>query len=734
MLEAADLLQVTRDSFASIPKRLGVQSPTPADHVRGRAIALKESETSIEALRHLLWRRLTRALDVGVDLPLSVRTARTAANGIGFKAAERLSPGVHAARRKRRDGDGSWLGLSSFPASLAEAIKTLPKSALATRPPLPFPEIVAHEIALILGHLDADALERSGLDPTVAETLRSGRAAALAALAAGGGWAAAAAAVSGAGFAPYIVAAQLSAFVPFLSGTAATSLLATLVNPLTVVLGIAAIGGVAAVRGGGAVRADVAARIGVLLAVRGQQSPDDGVAHLVTAFRLLAAGRAEPAPHLDGRERGEMRRRIARIEGRLRGPIPAAHGLPAGPWGAPLRSSRRGNPDRAVAGAVAALTAADMLYHAAAIDPKVLAAADFSRAADIGDPLALAACVEEFTTRGAFASLQGYTAEQVVLHRLIDDGHDVALAATSNTAGYDLLVDGQAVQVKCGQGLGLLSEHFEKHPDIPVIADAGLAAAAAASDHSWTAMVSTVDGFSLEGVRTLVDDALAAAGGLAQTDAPVFAMAVSVARGLHDAWKGAIPARDLPASIALDAAIRGLLSSAGGQAGAVAGLVAIGPAGALILGPVLGLASLLGAGAVRRGVVDLVHADWRRDLVEDGARLHAAYLGALDRRIEHVAARRACFVSLATELGSLRDWIDARAADDAVAAVEALLDAPRPPRHAEEALELLILASCAAPADAGVLRAGAAVRTRLSRRPPLGSWFGPSTNLGKQPV
>ena len=72
----------------------------------------------------------------------------------------------------------------------------------------------------------------------------------------------------------------------------------------------------------------------------------------------------------------------------------------------------------------------------AAIDSRVLEAADFSRSSELGDPLTFAARAHEFLVSGADVSLRGYTAEQIVLSALKADGHDVVLAATSNMKGF----------------------------------------------------------------------------------------------------------------------------------------------------------------------------------------------------------------------------------------------------------------------------------------------------------
>lgn len=69
--------------------------------------------------------------------------------------------------------------------------------------------------------------------------------------------------------------------------------------------------------------------------------------------------------------------------------------------------------------------------------------------------------------------------------------------------------------------------------------------------------------------------------------------------------------------------------------------------------------------------------------------------------------------------GGVRNWIDARAIDEAVAAMEARIDNQRPPRSAREALELALEAPRAAPANAAFLMARAAALSRIGERPTL---------------
>ncbi|WP_396233743.1 hypothetical protein [Acinetobacter baumannii] len=76
---------------------------------------------------------------------------------------------------------------------------------------------------------------------------------------------------------------------------------------------------------------------------------------------------------------------------------------------------------------------------------------------------------------GAITRLSGYVAEQQVALDLVRNGHIVELPDTANQVGWDLLVDGTPVQVKCSMDANYVLSHFEKYPDIPIITNRELA-------------------------------------------------------------------------------------------------------------------------------------------------------------------------------------------------------------------------------------------------------------------
>lgn len=222
-----------------------------------------------------------------------------------------------------------------------------------------------------------------------------------------------------------------------------------------------------------------------------------------------------------------------------------------------------------------------------------------------------------------------------------------------------------------------------------------------------------MDGFELDVVEAAVRRSLAAAEELATPDVVISALCVGAVRGAWQAWRGAIPLRDLPAWMALDMIARGGLAAAGAKAGAFAGLVALGPAGAVVLGPAIGAASQFGAGRLRKEAESVIRSGWNAEVAAAAARLQEAYARALARRVEGLSRRAACGLKGAAIL----DWLAARAVDDAAfaAGLEADLDASTTDERG--ARRLLAEVRREAPTDAGCLAAGHALLLVLERRP-----------------
>lgn len=93
---------------------------------------------------------------------------------------------------------------------------------------------------------------------------------------------------------------------------------------------------------------------------------------------------------------------------------------------------------------------------------------DFGDLQDIGD--------HTLHSAGAVTRLTGYVAEQQVALNLVREGHTVEVPDSATQPGWDLLVDGSPVQIKCTLDANYVLHHFDKNPDIAVIVNHELAA------------------------------------------------------------------------------------------------------------------------------------------------------------------------------------------------------------------------------------------------------------------
>ncbi|WP_425044641.1 hypothetical protein [Primorskyibacter sp. S87] len=252
-----------------------------------------------------------------------------------------------------------------------------------------------------------------------------------------------------------------------------------------------------------------------------------------------------------------------------------------------------------------------------------------------------------------------------------------------------------------------------------MIANQELAEAAAESGEVWADMVTTLPGFEIQVVEAQLAEALEHAGGLANPDILEFAFSIGVLRGGIEVMQGRIPASDIPAWLLLDGASRGALGFAGAQAGGWLGLVAIGPAGALVLGPAIGCAALLGNSAVKNKAQELLMRNWISELLDLGSELHSALTAALEGRIRHLSDRTTKLPSVSSSEAALNAWMAARSQDDLVAAIEDLSELGEQPTKEEHCIELLFKASDLAPANGCVLSSASKLRRKFGEKPGL---------------
>ena len=697
LIENTKLLKLLEDLARKTGSKLKLPLEKKELEVEISAFSREIDESTYEtaSLRHRLLCQLQGGFGVDCILPFSTRAARRESVKLGHKVSEKLSPSYSSlpkdAPRSKRVLDWAKRKAPFF----------------GSQENLEFRKIVEIEMEKLLGVLlREDMLDeetKSRLtdeirdkfeniptdlkDEELREAISSGDWKIVGTILAGGSLGGLALAVELAGFSAYILAAKASAIIPLVGGKTMVSLLAVLAAPAS--LGVAAVAGWFALSGvSSSVRIAVASRITVLLAIKGLADRKNGFTALVNDFRGIDLLAPSVLSYLSPEQREIMATRKKRIEELVGHTVSNAPGSPPPPW-----DSNPGKEDAESVGkffssdgqqehqgfdmaATAALTAGDFLYTIWSIDPMVIKAADFSRTEDIGNVFEFAAFAERWKkmsasgAQGLENSLQGYTAEQLVLARLVEDGNAVELSEASNTPGFDILVDGEPFQIKCGEqdNISLLSEHFEKYENIPVIANTELAKAA--EGKPWADQVFTVEDFDLERVRGMMSAALDAGADIDDIPVPFYAVMVGLVRNLADLRGGRMGLSDLPGEIAFDIAIRGSLALVGAKAGAVAGLVLFGPAGAVILPYVGGVASLGLVPKVRRVTDKVFLRGWSEEVVDIAVSLHKDVLLALDRRIEHLKRN----LTTLHDPNSIESWLLSRKLDDIIATAEQRID------------------------------------------------------------
>ena len=727
-LEEAGIISIAAEAVRRPAGKLRIEIKQMADAVNDAAKTLMESDQRDHVLRHRLWRRMNDALNVEDVAPLSSQTARENAAALALRTSERLSPTVRERQRRESQTGSNGASLNSGLQRAVSGVSERIRAFAAKADLVPFPDLVREEMLEFFANEDIMSQFAEQVDADTRAEIEQTRTAAQAAIAGGLGWAAFAGIVANAGFAPYILAAQLSAWIPLVSGPLLVSFLAVLVNPVTLLAGITAMAWLGGKRQVSVVRSQIAARFCVLLSFQGTAGKSPALARFLTDMRRCVN---EP-PEICQYANEDDLDRWNGIRARLPEGLPIAAGVPPAPLDVPLVRPVR-NAERDIAAdsieavAISAVTAGEIYWHAVAIDERVLNAADFSRVAELGDPLAFAAHARQFAEHGADYALRGYTAEQFVLDHLVSLGHHVEIPATSNMPGYDLLVDGLPVQVKCGKSVSLLREHFEKHPDIPVVANLELVEATKELDAPWSHMVSGLPGLDLPSVGDLVEEALSHAEEIIDLDAIGFGLAGGWVRGGYEVWKGSIPFEDLPTWLVVDGVARSGLGTAGAAAGTWIGIVAVGPAGAVILAPALAVSFMLGTPKVRGFMESALRNDWHDKHLLLGSELLNVLASALDRRIGLLEQRQAK-IEARCGRGShpLANWCIQRGFEDLLSAVEARLALGQAPVDQRQCIELEIKAARAAPADPDVLAARSRLTRHLEECPPLRKAIGSS--------
>jgi hypothetical protein len=489
----------------------------------------------------------------------------------------------------------------------------------------------------------------------------------------GGGLTAVGASVGIAGFSAYILAAQASAFIPLVSGPALVSAVAVVSNPITVVATTGAVAWWLATSSRRKAQLAVGLRVVALLALQGFESKSSGLARALESFavarKLRAVGdlesavvslykaewaRVEPArvkrrtvPSLD-----VQRLMTRRVADSVEGDGAVRLGL--------TRDEARN------ASILAALTLGDIAYSAAAIRPEVIAAADFSRLENLGDPVAFAEAAKKIVElapegfAGAMNNLKGYVAEQLVAAELVAQGHDVEFPETANQEGWDILVDDHEFQVKWHDSLEGLERHFSRY-EYPVLANSELFGKV---PNEWADRVFFVEGYSDELVTQVTEQSVEAGAGMLNPDVPALAIALSAGRSLYAFNQGRVTGVQAVEQILIDGSTRAGLAVLGGYAGAGIGYVVFGPAGGLVFGSVLAVLGQAQTTSVARKLDSSFDTRAYKNWQADGHRALDSLVTCLRAELEGKLTRLHQKHRAMTP-GGIRDYIRARIEDEA---------------------------------------------------------------------
>lgn len=714
--EATTLWTISKDRFSDLVERCqkgaaDSEATSFARRLRDGSEKIFSSDASTSALRLQLWVRITQSLNLDPKFPFSIRAANKNCASLAHVAASVISQPLF---------DDVGVEQDTVFRDVVRRVKAVTKmgeisdfECLVNEKARAFANGLAQ--AAQAGELheeDAAAIERRVRDyletlppelqdEAIREALKRGDNAALLLAASGTSALAVGLGVNLAGFSAYILAAQASAFIPLVSGPAAVSTLFMLANPMFSVPAVAGLGYLASRHVDGKSASRLAAKVTVHLSLRGLSAGKEGLGFALDEFRGATPRDIATLPNAIRDGYLDRVNAIMRLSG---------HPLPAAPREFPGAQERGGLShsleglistapgDKAEIAAVATLTIGDIVYNAASIDPLVVGAADFSRAEDIGDIFAFGQFADRVGSMSAAAAagagnnLRGYVSEQLVAARLVESGHVVEFPSTANNPGFDLLVDGNAFQVKCLLGIEGLRKHFERYPDMPVYANGELAEAVLASGEAWASKVFYIEGFDREIADLVMRSSLEAGEALGDLNVPYFAMAISTASNLQGWWSGRVPLADLPLSVLVDNSVKGSLAAVGGLAGKGLGLLAFGPAGALVLGSVGGIGALFGTGWAREQTTRLLSSEWLEELDMTTECFRTALGAAIQSKIALLRQKRA---QLPGDDNPVRNWIDARFSEDIVSMCEAAYDLDgavsvlRQPTKARACLEIM---------------------------------------------
>lgn len=253
----------------------------------------------------------------------------------------------------------------------------------------------------------------------------------------------------------------------------------------------------------------------------------------------------------------------------------------------------------AEAGGFAGLTLGELIYDRVSIDPNALEAFEFAHKPAAGDIHRLAVWAHGTldgtggTVEGRVNRLQGYVFERMAASALRQGGAVVELPGSATNPGWDLRVNGEEMQAKCGRSPRLVLEHFERHPEVRrVVVNEELAAHFAGDDR-----VVAIGGITRDLVRDHTDRSLHAAADMLDLSMLRFAPALSVIRNGWALWRRDTDLQGAAGNVAVDGAARfaGVMT---GKAVGVLAVAALGGWPAVLAPMVLGAVGYRGGRAM----------------------------------------------------------------------------------------------------------------------------------------
>ena len=237
--------------------------------------------------------------------------------------------------------------------------------------------------------------------------------------------------------------------------------------------------------------------------------------------------------------------------------------------------------------AMASLTIGDLIYDMSRIDPLVIESVDFARKEEIIDKVSFAYFAEkiDLESTGDISQLKGYVAERLIAQQLQSQGYEIEFPPTSNQPGYDLLVNNQPFQVKCGESNSLVSEHFDKYPNIPVLVNEELGESFIDNE-----MVFSIEGIRNDAITELTKNNLEAGSDLLDYEIPLLTLAVVSGKNIFQVFQNKIDLENAIGKTVEESTIRMTGAFAGSNLLMIGGMVWMPAAGVVggVVGAVLG--------------------------------------------------------------------------------------------------------------------------------------------------